>query len=576
MIKLNLPTRLAPPAIENCNPSQLAQMPASVIPAFKLPSAIATIAQAPQNEAIITVYDSHGRAKDITLNEQQLAFKNLVLQGKSCILIGAAGTGKTTCTQAALQAIINAGLVPVITGSHKHIKPGLPGILPCAYTRRATNNIKRAMPSDLAINTMTIHKAVEYGPQYYAVTDESTGKIRNTMRFEPARHIMHQLDRTISVVVIDESSMVSVDLFHELESATSKQTIFIFIGDIQQLPPTFGHAILGYKLTELPVIELTEVYRQALDSPIIKLAHRILSGKILGHAEIATDWQYPGQLQINCWPHKISAENALMSTAKSICNAYDAGKYDPAEDVILCPYVKGMNNRHGINLSTTGLNAYIANHIARKNNRLTFEIIAGFLKYYYSIGDSVLYEKEDCVIVDILENPQYVGKSYQAASYTLDYWGHDNVALGQAMTNTDIDIDKLIEMTTDNTNSERAIQASHRIIVEYTDSGEKRTISSLSEMMLLDHSYAMSVHKSQGSEWRKVYLMLHHSHNNMIKRELLYTAVTRAREQLVIICEKDTFIGGIMKQSIKGETLAEKAEYFKGKIAITNSAIDSE
>jgi superfamily I DNA/RNA helicase len=51
----------------------------------------------------------------------------------------------------------------------------------------------------------------------------------------------------------------------------------------------------------------------------------------------------------------------------------------------------------------------------------------------------------------------------------------------------------------------------------------------------------------------------------MLQRELLYTAVTRAKEELVIICEKDSFICGIESQIIKGNTLAEKAEYFKGK-----------
>jgi ATP-dependent exoDNAse (exonuclease V) alpha subunit len=51
----------------------------------------------------------------------------------------------------------------------------------------------------------------------------------------------------------------------------------------------------------------------------------------------------------------------------------------------------------------------------------------------------------------------------------------------------------------------------------------------------------------------------------MIQRELMYTAVTRAREELYIICEDDAFTKGITNQRIKGDTLAEKAEYFKGK-----------
>ena len=79
-------------------------------------------------------------------------------------------------------------------------------------------------------------------------------------------------------------------------------------------------------------------------------------------------------------------------------------------------------------------------------------------------------------------------------------------------------------------------------------------------------AYSLTVHKSQGSEWKKVYCIFHQSHNTMIQRELLYTAVTRAREELYVICEPDTFEKGINGQRIKGNTLAEKYEYFKGKL----------
>jgi exodeoxyribonuclease V alpha subunit len=77
----------------------------------------------------------------------------------------------------------------------------------------------------------------------------------------------------------------------------------------------------------------------------------------------------------------------------------------------------------------------------------------------------------------------------------------------------------------------------------------------------------LTVHKSQGSEWEKVFLCLHQSHAVMLQRELLYTAVTRAKKELVVICEDDTFVKGIESQRIKGNTLEEKAEFFKGKIA---------
>jgi ATP-dependent exoDNAse (exonuclease V) alpha subunit len=60
------------------------------------------------------------------------------------------------------------------------------------------------------------------------------------------------------------------------------------------------------------------------------------------------------------------------------------------------------------------------------------------------------------------------------------------------------------------------------------------------------------------------------SHATMLQRELLYTAVTRAREELYIICEPETFVNGIKSQRVKGDTLAEKAEFFKGKLKDTD------
>jgi len=523
------------------------------------------------NPRIITTYDSHGRAKDIELNDKQYQFVETLLRGESCVLIGAAGTGKTTCTKAAVQALINQGVAP-LQGTHKYLVSGLPAIIPCAYTRRATNNIRRAMSSDIAANTITIHKLLEYSPVYYEVTGDD-GKVKKTMRFEPLRDMYNPLDSSIAVIMIDEASMLSTALHAEVQAALldKKQVIFIYIGDIQQLPPVFGSAILGFKLLELPVIELTEVYRQAMDSPIIRLAHRILSGKMLMENEIKSpEWNIPGQLQFIPWTKRLSSEQALINVSNTLTQAYDAGKYDPNEDVILCPFVKEMSANKQINLSTIGLNRYIANHIARKNQWVTYEIIAGFKNFYYSVGDKVLYDKEDAVITAIEPNNSYVGKPFQAESPTLDYWGHDPFGHG-AIKNADMDIDKILALAEQTiSEDDKTIQASHIITVQVLDTGDYVQMNSLSQLNNLSHSYAMTIHKSQGSEWRRVFLVFHSSHACMIKRELLYTAVTRAREHLVVICEKDTFSKGILTQAIKGNTLEEKAEYFKGRLLDPN------
>jgi exodeoxyribonuclease V alpha subunit len=98
------------------------------------------------------------------------------------------------------------------------------------------------------------------------------------------------------------------------------------------------------------------------------------------------------------------------------------------------------------------------------------------------------------------------------------------------------------------------------------DSDQEVKVDKASELNTMLLGYCLTVHKSQGSEWRKVFLVLHQSHATMLQRELLYTAVTRAREELYIICEPECFVKGIESQRVKGNTLEEKAEFFKGKI----------
>jgi len=113
---------------------------------------------------------------------------------------------------------------------------------------------------------------------------------------------------------------------------------------------------------------------------------------------------------------------------------------------------------------------------------------------------------------------------------------------------------------------DRVREASHILTIYLIDSDREVEVKTASEINNLVMSYALTIHKSQGSEWKRVFLMLHSSHNTMIQRELLYTGCTRAREELYVICEPDSFIKGISGQRIKGNTLKEKAAFFQGKL----------
>lgn len=508
----------------------------------------------------------------ITYNAQQREAIRLATSSKSFVLTGAAGTGKTTTTKGCIESIVSNSIsLPLSADGHKHLTSGVPGIVCCAYTRRAVQNIRKVMPKDIADNCITIHKLLEYQPTFYEVVDEDTGLARRTMRFEPNRTRYNPLPVSIHTLIIDEASMVSVELHDLLLDAFSHDVNIIYIGDIQQLPPIFGSAILGYKLLELPVVELTHVYRQALESPIIRLAHRILSGEPIeftsakesatGKPHFPEEWNVPSKLKLHPWAKKLSADTACLTAAKFLTTAIAQSIYNPEEDIVLCPFNKSFG--------TTELNAQIANYLGKERGAMVYEIICGFNKKYLAVGDRVLYDKEDAVITGISYNPTYAGSLPQKESPTLDRWGHQQGEQHELRQQTADDIDAMLDAmgAISGDSEERKRSSSHQVKLLMSATDEEITVDSVGDVTKIDLGYVLTIHKSQGSEWRKVFLLTHHSHATMMQRELIYTACTRAREELYWICEPEQLTSAILNQRIEGNTIEAKAEFFKGKIA---------
>ena len=108
-------------------------------------------------------------------------------------------------------------------------------------------------------------------------------------------------------------------------------------------------------------------------------------------------------------------------------------------------------------------------------------------------------------------------------------------------------------------------QASHGITVRFSYSDEEKHFS-VGEVNNILGGNALTVHKMQGSEAKTIFFVLHHSHAAMISNELLYTGITRARNKLHIICEPDTFFSGVKRHKVRGATIKEKIDTFKGKV----------
>lgn len=499
-------------------------------------------------------------------NDKQSQAITFGTQRKSFVLIGAAGTGKTTTLKGVLQMLLASHLLPPLTSGTKYLAKEAPGVVLVSYTRRAVRQIARQMPGSLAGHCLTIHKLLEYEPVYYDyVTPE--GETKKTMRFEPTKHAGNPLPN-ISTCIVDESSMVSTDLFEQLKNALPANTQFIFLGDLHQLPPVYGESILAVKLQELPVVELTEVYRQALDSPIISIATRVKNGEDIPFTAKQRHVSPTGgsNVIINPWPKQLSSEDALDSIAATIKAVIAKDQFNEEEDVILMPFNKSCG--------TIELNLHIANALAIKRGATVHHVIAGYTNWYLAIGDRLLVDKQDCIIKDIIKNPKYIGKSPMEPSPTLDRWGtYQDEKVHSYLENDDEDIDAMLERISDAQTEDKVNQASHVLVLQSLDTDREWRISEVGTFSSMVFSYALTVHKSQGSEWRRVFLFLHSSHHAMCSRELVYTAITRAREDLIILCEPDrskvpgTLTKAARNPRIKGNTLAEKLAWLKERSA---------
>ncbi len=534
-------------------------------------------------DAILSQAASNQASLPATFNKEQQEAITLAMQGKSFCLIGAAGTGKTTTTQKIIMELQQAPHVGTLEFSTKWLQEGAPSIVVVGYTNKAVNNIRKRLPPHIARHCITIHKLLEFEP---VVTENELedGTIKKSMIFEPARNAMKKLPH-IAAIISEESSMTGTDLWGQLIAAlpNPSRTQFLMLGDLNQLPPVFGPSILGFKLLDLPVVELTHVYRQALESPIISLATAIrtcekLRGSTADLSRLITKLEAPvtvdkgehGIVTIRPWKMRLDWETAIYQMRKFLAGLIESGNLDPEKDIILCPFNKSFG--------TIELNKIIADYLGKKRGEKVWEIRARQEKHYLAVGDRVLYDRHEAVITEIFPTVGYAGRATQPESLTLNRWGHDPMSSEETtkqLMSAD-DAFAVIESMAAMADEESKNLCSHTIKVYIPDLDKTETIKSAGELNKMLLGYALTVHKSQGSEWERVFILLHSSHakGTLLSRELLYTAVTRAKKELHIICEGDMtknrlkYTNSILKAAespvITGVTLAEKALWFRG------------
>jgi ABC-type oligopeptide transport system ATPase subunit len=500
--------------------------------------------------------------------EQSMGIDLFGLKGQSGCLIGPAGTGKTTTMRAILRAAILSGRVPILSEglAHKYLRGGLPGIYGGSFTRIATRNLRNNCPPDIQANIHTIHRLLEFEPEMFGVTDEKTGKEKQVRLFKPTRNKFRTLPRELVMYIIDETSMVGMRLHSQFIEAIHPDVKpqILYIGDIAQIPPVMDDAILGYKMLEFlasgHLVELREVYRHA--GAIVNLANHIRVGNTIPdnrliipylgnlrkvprklvdeHIEKWNKEEDGSKVTIHLWKNRLENETGQIRALKNLgvyekrlvkdadtgevtekeekgffIRELDAGNYNPMTDMILIPYNKAVGSIE--------LNKYIANYIAKRDKQVVHEVVAGYNKHYFAIGDKIFHEREEAVIVDIKINGLYTGRPYQEASEFLDRWGHNSAGQAKQVEGQPIDdVEMLLNIDIGNEDEERKNQASHVLHVKkIVDLDDPKivpdTISTAAEINGIIMGYVLTIHKSQGSQWPKVYCVFHNSHNRNLQ-----------------------------------------------------------
>ncbi len=393
------------------------------------------------------VIDIAEEENNIVYEEKQRAAINAALSKGFMVLTGGPGTGKTTTLNAIISLLEQQGLKVMI----------------CAPTGRAAKRV-----SDLTgYDAKTIHRLLGVKPG----SDEY-------LAFEHNEN--NPLD--CDAVVIDEMSMVDTLLFESLLRALSINCKLIMVGDSDQLPSVGAGNVLHdiIKSRTVPVIALTEVFRQAQTSAIITNAHKIVRGEMPDLKETTKDFFFMQRLDF---------ESCAALTVDLCLNRLPkAFGYSPTADIqILSPTRKGP-------LGTVELNKRLQAEI-NPAHRDKSEIKT--LTYTFRVGDKVMQIKND---------------------YDLEWTKDDEKGTG--IFNGDIGI----------------ILKLNRILGTMEIDFEGRICSYGTQSLdNLELAYAATVHKSQGSEFDAVIIPVLGGYDMLYFRNLLYTAVTRAKKLLVIV-----------------------------------------
>ncbi len=370
------------------------------------------------------------------------------LSGGLLILTGGPGTGKTTTLNAIIELLQQCGQK----------------VLLAAPTGRAAQRMSEVTGCE----AKTIHRLLE------VEWDKNDSPVFK-------RNERNLLD--CDALVLDELSMVDVSLFEGVMRALPLGCRLIMVGDSDQLPSVGPGNVLGDLIAsgKIPVVQLTEIFRQSMQSLIVTNAHKIVRGEMPEITRTDGDFFF-----MSCGDKEKIASTIVELCTRRLPASYG---YAPLEDIqVLCPGRKGE-------LGVTELNKrlqQVLNPSSGKVEEISMPV------YTFRAGDKVMQTKNN---YDLL-------------------WTKDDGSDGAGVFNGDIGRIESID------------KAMKTACVRFDD---KVAVYDEESLLQLELAYATTVHKSQGNEFNAVIIPMYYGPPQLYYRNLLYTAVTRAKKLLILV-----------------------------------------
>ena len=396
-----------------------------------------------------------GRAEligGVVYNEKQRLAIKLAVEKGILILTGGPGTGKTTTLRGILKVLQNQGLEVALA----------------APTGRAAKRMSELTGKD----AQTIHRLLE------VEWDDNDRAAFKRNRSNPI---------SCDAVIIDELSMVDALLFSALLEALPLGCRLIMVGDSDQLPAVGPGNVLHDLIDSktIPVVELDEIFRQAMESLIVSNSHKIVCGEMPDLTSKDKDFFF-------------MERNAPSAAASTICELVSARlpkayNYSPCEDIqVLCPSKKGETGTVSLNIE---LQKMLNPHSKTKKEH-------NFGNRVFRVGDKLMQTKNN---YDIM-------------------WKSDDKD-GTGIFNGDIGI-------LEDINENELI-----LKIKFDD---KTALIPFEAAKDIEHAYAITVHKSQGNEFPAVIIPVTGINEFLKYRNLLYTAVTRAKNLIILVGSAST------------------------------------